>query len=710
MRRVFRPLCMALGLVGILTWPLAAVNAAESARADAGEPALPRSMGEPQGQSLARWSDAWIFIGEDEPERVLQRLEEMSQATGPAGVVPSDWQQALLRTQGMVAARSGMTQELQRRTQALQALVSASEGGDAVLIRGDVALMWATYHDLLAQEAEAARFASEADRAYAEVCAAPHELPACDPGAWWRAVRLLTLSAERQGRLVDALDLAQRGRDLAQLAFDPAMEAWSRASEAYYLFSLGDVVRSRSSLQEADRRARDSGDRVAMMRVRYARARVASASNDVAAALRLTDEALALIVPLHSLRLESQLLPNLSDFLRRAGRPKDALAAVLRAYPVLLRHHDLRAQPMLLHNGGLARIQLGQVAQGRQDLERALKLLESSGAKAQIVGALGEGADALGAVGDDHGALELIHREEAMREEINRNNRDAMLAQLRANHQAEADRRELDLLERDNALNASRLKSQNLMGWIWMLGTALLVLAAGVVGLLVLRARDTTRRLQRSEAMLRVQSERDPLTGLANRRHFRQMLATMDGGDAFKGTLVLLDVDHFKRINDEYGHQSGDVVLVELAQRLVHSVRSKDLVCRWGGEEFLVYSPDLQGDALIVMAQRVLRSVGDRPVRLPDGRELAVTASIGYGTFPLGEAQIPLSWERAVNLVDMALYTAKATGRDRAAGILSVRADDARGLGVIERDFEHARLAGLVALRVDSRLGGDVEL
>ena len=127
------------------------------------------------------------------------------------------------------------------------------------------------------------------------------------------------------------------------------------------------------------------------------------------------------------------------------------------------------------------------------------------------------------------------------------------------------------------------------------------------------------------------------------------------------------------------------------------------MVCRWGGEEFLIYAPDLQGDALDALALRVLRALGDEAVALDNGRFLPVSASLGYAAFPLPTHQIALGWERAVNLVDMALYTAKSMGRDRAVGIQSVAAGDALALQVLEADFEAARLAGEVELQVSLR-------
>jgi diguanylate cyclase (GGDEF)-like protein len=127
-------------------------------------------------------------------------------------------------------------------------------------------------------------------------------------------------------------------------------------------------------------------------------------------------------------------------------------------------------------------------------------------------------------------------------------------------------------------------------------------------------------------------------------------------------------------------------------------VRADDLVVRWGGEEFLVVAPGLDGEGLRAYAERLLRSVGATPVAC-NGQPLRVTASIGHAHFPLAPDHQPLGWERALNLVDMALYTAKSMGRNRAVGIASADAPDAAALRALEEDFERAWTSGRVTLQ-----------
>jgi diguanylate cyclase (GGDEF)-like protein len=192
-----------------------------------------------------------------------------------------------------------------------------------------------------------------------------------------------------------------------------------------------------------------------------------------------------------------------------------------------------------------------------------------------------------------------------------------------------------------------------------------------LAALLYRRVHHVNRRLAHNHDVLRRQSLHDPLTGLANRRALAEALP----GEA-TGGLLLVDIDHFKRINDECGHAAGDAVLVDVAQRLLACVRAGDLVVRWGGEEFLIHAPGLDAAATEALADRVCQAVAARPVALETGPR-AVTVSVGHGSFPLAEAPGPMPTDRAIHLVDMALYGAKNQGRNRSVGVAQALAADA---------------------------------
>lgn len=160
-------------------------------------------------------------------------------------------------------------------------------------------------------------------------------------------------------------------------------------------------------------------------------------------------------------------------------------------------------------------------------------------------------------------------------------------------------------------------------------------------------------------------SLRDPLTGLSNRRHF---LAALDqeidrvtrAGDM--ALLLMVDIDHFKRVNDNHGHPAGDLVIRAVAQSLLACVRPMDTVSRFGGEEFAIILPSCQSVFGAQVAERIRERVALTPVELESGETLHVTVSIGGAYAPQWLRFTAAAWiERA----DEQLYRAKAEGRDR---------------------------------------------
>lgn len=168
----------------------------------------------------------------------------------------------------------------------------------------------------------------------------------------------------------------------------------------------------------------------------------------------------------------------------------------------------------------------------------------------------------------------------------------------------------------------------------------------------------------RLHAQVEAEARIDALTGLLNRRTFDRRLAAEHSRASRFGkpyALALLDIDHFKRINDSHGHLAGDAVLKQLGQILARQFREVDVVARYGGEEFVVILPEIGGSVAKSVAERVRRAVAATPFILPDGGEIGVTVSIGVSCYPNCAA----SAEDAVSTADQALYIAKQAGRNR---------------------------------------------
>ena len=156
----------------------------------------------------------------------------------------------------------------------------------------------------------------------------------------------------------------------------------------------------------------------------------------------------------------------------------------------------------------------------------------------------------------------------------------------------------------------------------------------------------------------------DQLTGLHNRRYMVQQLnqwmRRASSGDTAV-SVVMLDLDHFKRINDCFGHNAGDEVLREVAERIQMNTRPADIACRYGGEEFIVILPDTDGDIACTVAERMRGAIAANTFALPHGDTIQVTTSVGVATTS-GSNEPPAE---LIDRADKALYAAKSGGRNR---------------------------------------------
>ncbi len=179
------------------------------------------------------------------------------------------------------------------------------------------------------------------------------------------------------------------------------------------------------------------------------------------------------------------------------------------------------------------------------------------------------------------------------------------------------------------------------------------------------------RNLQAANARLRVQATTDPLTGLANRRWGEDVLQTeLDrvGRGSPVLSLLMIDLDRFKQINDSHGHPAGDEVLRESARRLQRSCRRYDTLIRWGGEEFLLICPGLETSHLESAYARFRGQLSTEPIAIADQVDIHITASFGACT---ADVHSPMDIKGLVAHADRALYEAKDAGRDclRSAGL-----------------------------------------
>jgi diguanylate cyclase (GGDEF)-like protein len=183
------------------------------------------------------------------------------------------------------------------------------------------------------------------------------------------------------------------------------------------------------------------------------------------------------------------------------------------------------------------------------------------------------------------------------------------------------------------------------------------------------RLEEANRQLQEQlqenlalHAMLTEQTLRDPLTGLHNRRYLEETLPrelSRAKRVGYPMVLVMVDLDHFKRVNDTYGHPTGDAVLKAMASILLHGAREGDIICRYGGEEFLVALPNMTIEKALARAKAWQTTLGNTSIQ-HGAFSIQITLSAGISAFPNNGADV----DTLLHLADEALYRAKANGRN----------------------------------------------
>ena len=627
---------------------------------------------------------------QQQPEVAMQALHQLREQHNSAIASPTRLRYAeaqILLAGGDTAAAGAIASELAR---------DPTMSAQALLLGAGVA-------ERLGRSSEAAANAQQALTQLDKDCPAGEETRSVRQGCDFRsaaaALRLLSEAQRNRGATVQAQALTKRWLALVQAGKDRFLTVMAMGAMAILSQSLDRPADTQDWLAQAQRLA--EGDALLMATVKTYEAVVAARSGDKAGLLRAQQEGLTLARQAGAVLLAARAQANLTHYYMTEQRPERALALAREALPVLLRFNDLRYERSLRHNMAVTLLRLHQFDAARREMARVEEIRQGQSDTTLRIRELRELGEAWATAGQPKEAITLFHIERQLTAEANARNREASLDELRLKYDSTRKQRDLDLLTRDRNINDRQLGNRRLAAQVSIAVAVLFGLSLVLAALMVRKVRAANKRLKANQALLRAQSERDPLTDLANRRHFLAVMAQQSAEQAsgyFKGALLMVDIDHFKRVNDEHGHGIGDVVICEVARRLCHAVREGDLVVRWGGEEFLIYAPAVSADDVAQLAERVLHTVGGTPAATEDG-PLRVTVSIGFAHFPLPPGQLHLRWEQAVNWADMALYTAKAQGRNRAMGIASVNAADSNALVQIEADFDAACSSDRVALR-----------
>ena len=394
---------------------------------------------------------------------------------------------------------------------------------------------------------------------------------------------------------------------------------------------------------------------------------------------------------------------NLAAYHIHAGEFDAAIRATLAGEKLARQLNDDVGVAFAISNRGSAMARSGRVDEGMALMELAMGMAEKSGGRRVVVDLLSEQVNVLEKAGRDRAALATLRRVAQLSGDIITAEREKAVLELQEKFSAERKTREIERLSLSNTAAQAEVAARAWQQRLWAAVAVALLLSTVLLVQWVRMVRRRNVSLVVDNAALTSQSIHDPLTGAFNRRHFEQLMAqqeaTVQGRSRDRSYqaavgLILLDVDHFKRVNDTYGHAAGDEVLKAVADRLRGLVREQDAVVRWGGEEFVLVLPGTPPEGLPVVAAKALSALGRSPV-LHDGVEIAVRASAGAIAWPAWPNQ---SWADALHVADLALYLAKTNGRKRAYCFMDTKAG--ADLARIHSDLGAADAAGDVNLLV----------
>jgi len=483
------------------------------------------------------------------------------------------------------------------------------------------------------------------------------------------------------GKHEAALLAFEHALDIAHAMHSGPYSIHAILTSSQFLLRIGNLDRASAQLQEAKRLAQQLGDEASLVTIFEHESDIASRRGDHVAEL---NEMLAALT--HARKLGSPLLLataycDLGDVYLNKQDYATSLAYSKKALELASQVRRNGFEQTLRLNIGIAEIGLGQVVEGKRVVESEIQRELESGNIVDAEDSLGEYASALEAARDWH-AVDVLRRDAQLRDRLMTNARQQALLELSAKFDTERRVRQIDLLTRDNAVKSAELRAQRLRQALVLTGAVLALTVSVILGW-------AFRRVRRANRQLRFISEHDPLTGLPNRRYFHEHVLTRADASQFEGCVLIIDIDHFKRINDLFGHQAGDHILACIGKRLAAVLRESDILLRWGGEEFMALLPPIADESLSATARRLLHAVGGESIDW-HGETIQCTTSIGYASFPMPGTTTSISLNRAISLADKALYQAKRRGRNRACRIIVQCADNEAELTRISTDLEAA--------------------
>jgi diguanylate cyclase (GGDEF)-like protein len=424
------------------------------------------------------------------------------------------------------------------------------------------------------------------------------------------------------GQAEAALPFLEQALDIAHEMQDDSRSLYAMLWLARIYTNTGNLDQASAQLDTARRLATMLGDEAALVELEGRVSDVAMRRGDLTEERRASLAALTHARRSGSNKWLAQALLNLGDSYLTTRDYTESLKYSKQAMPLALKMGGSNSEAIISFNEGLAHIGLGNLKLGQKLAESAIAEALAGNNVLDAKEDLREYADALERAGYLMMAIQVYHRYDEVSEKFMTTTRQRAFLELSAKFDDERRARELELLRRDNALKVSEMRGQRLRQQLILAGAVFVTCICAALLWAFLSVR-------RAHNRLRFDSERDPLTGLRNRRYFNQYVLSVDGSRPVGGCVLLADLDHFKRINDTLGHPAGDAVLATVSHRLSAALRERDKLVRWGGEEFLAILSPITTEQADLTVARLLQAVRCDPV-VWKGQSIQCTVSIGY--------------------------------------------------------------------------------
>ncbi|MFC7158934.1 tetratricopeptide repeat-containing diguanylate cyclase [Pseudidiomarina halophila] len=390
--------------------------------------------------------------------------------------------------------------------------------------------------------------------------------------------------------------------------------------------------------------------------------------------------------------MQPTVLNNLGDLAIRTQRFESGIATLEQALVIAEQQNNTITEQIIRFNLGFIQVHLGNHDAGLETMQNVVNQARGEWVDREVEALLGEYAEALAMADRYQLAYEVLREQRDLRETVFNTEMQKNVTELQNLYESKDKAQQIELLEQQNDLNAQMLQNERQQQLILALGIIVALLFSVLAFYLYRAARRSNLALKDANRRLADQSVRDPLTGLLNRRAMQQELQRQEKeGSAQSDAMILIDIDHFKRINDKFGHAAGDEVIIEVAKRLQAICRDNDKVIRWGGEEFLIYLTNAEPDALPRFVTRLLATIAEEPVTTKNSGDIAITATAGFISYPFANlSHAQMDWEATLMLVDKALYAGKVHGRNQAWGIMQLNVAHEHAEAILDNDLAEA--------------------